>query len=436
MKLLRWLFVAQLLGTAGAAFAGYASAIPPAGFSGSAAAGWAYKAAANETITAAQTVRTSATLNVGGRIVTMPATMKFAANASTYAARFMFTSPLVLGATIAIPFALDWANQKGFFLEEGIWKKNTPSACESDGSGCWVYVCNVNGASFATRGSMQTACADAAIAKASQDNNNNPSITRNGTTTDDMGGTLTTPARFTWSDGFTMTTTHQTTYTKVPGQPSGGDKVPVTQAEFEEGLGPLPMPSGLPAELPTPLPVELPKVYPDTFPNPVAIPLGAPVPVPGTTPQQYKQPVVDVRPLPTLGDPWRVDLNPRDETGTDPNGVPEPTEGGQVAAPPEEQIDLCKEHPDIAACKPLGPPKAAPAVPNTPKAVPLEKQSGFGPANAACPAPRQATLSSGFVIALPFDALCQFADGIRPVLIGLAWLTAALTWLGLARKES
>jgi hypothetical protein len=35
---------------------------------------------------------------------------------------------------------------------------------------------------------------------------------------------------------------------------------------------------------------------------------------------------------------------------------------------------------------------------------------------------------------MPFDLICQFADGIRPVLIGLAWLGAVLAFLGLGRK--
>ncbi len=84
-----WLLAAALVGGVQVAHAGYAEAIPPAGFSRTGDA-WTYRAAnANEWL--ANTVRTNATLNVGGRAITLPAAMRMASNAPRFAAASLFS---------------------------------------------------------------------------------------------------------------------------------------------------------------------------------------------------------------------------------------------------------------------------------------------------------------------------------------------------------
>src|SRR5215208_2601038 len=94
--------------------AGYANASPPPGWAAAAPGSEraTYRAAANELWTSTNTVRTTATLNVGGRAVTMPAGFRMAANAGRYAGRFAF-GPLGAAALILLPLAYEWYTNNG-----------------------------------------------------------------------------------------------------------------------------------------------------------------------------------------------------------------------------------------------------------------------------------------------------------------------------------
>lgn len=77
-------------------------------------------------------------------------------------------------------------------------------------------------------------------------------------------------------------------------------------------------------------------------------------------------------------------------------------------------------------------PDAIPLV-NIEKSVVIAKDAGWGPDTGTCPPPRQIVLSFA-TIPLPLDVLCQFALQIRPFVVGLAYLSAALAFVGLGRK--
>ena len=150
------------------------------------------------------------------------------------------------------------------------------------------------------------------------------------------------------------------------------------------------------------------------------------------------QPVADVRGSPVAGDPWRIDVQPKTIEGDSPTGVQEPTPVGQNTPPgtptgdAPEQTD-CDKYPNASACKPLG---AAPAEPPlVTKVVPLQitPLSGFGPSSATCPADRS-TVVHGMTLAMSWQPFCQFANGIRPVVIAVAWISAILAFMGLGRK--
>lgn len=100
----------------------------------------------------------------------------------------------------------------------------------------------------------------------------------------------------------------------------------------------------------------------------------------------------------------------------------------------EEQIDFCKQNPDIVACKTLGPALTATPVPNTDKAVTITASTGWGASNGACPAPGSFT-AMGKTIPVPWDVFCQFAQGIRPFLIAVGYMIAVGGFLGLSRKD-
>lgn len=97
--------------------------------------------------------------------------------------------------------------------------------------------------------------------------------------------------------------------------------------------------------------------------------------------------------------------------------------------------DFCKKNPTALACvspnlgeltdQPLG---------NENVALSITADSGWGAGVGSCPAPRTVQLSS-ISLSMPFDLLCDFAQGIRPVVIALAWLAAALGFIGFARRD-
>jgi len=218
---------------------------------------------------------------------------------------------------------------------------------------------------------------------------------------------------------------------------------PVTVEQIEEDMATKPLPQTLPPGFPYPLDPTAPFIFePDTAnpPNaqPLRVPQGNPIPIPNTNPQQYRQPVTRFTPAPTTDDPFRLDVRPEEIVGTDPSGMqtPQPVTTGAPAGKEPDKFDLCKEHPDIIACQVFKPDELQPLpVPNENKNLAITPDSGWGASSASCPADKHAQLSFG-PIAFSYEPLCLFANGIRPMVIALAWFSAALTFFGFARKDS
>lgn len=211
------------------------------------------------------------------------------------------------------------------------------------------------------------------------------------------------------------------------------------------------MPSTVPGEIGVPLPVEAPIVNPSPGaspqPRPIFVPTGDPVPNPeydpskpvGPNNQPYMQPGVRVVPSPTVNDPWRVDVQPVNRPSDSSQPLPDPvTENPEVEnsdkPKPEEQQSLCEKHPDVVACAKLGAPPEAQPVPNEDRQLSIQPDTGWGEGSGSCPAPKTVQVH-GFQLSMPFDLLCDFASGIRPVVIGLAWLAAAFTFMGIGRRD-
>lgn len=116
-----------------------------------------------------------------------------------------------------------------------------------------------------------------------------------------------------------------------------------------------------------------------------------------------------------------------DGTTTTETSTRAPAEGGTVP-PPEEPKPFCELYPTASACAELG---------ETPDEE-LEEQSvdvlwdQQGGAAGACPAPIQISVL-GSQYAVQWTPICQVASGIRPIVIGLAWLSAAV-WLFLMAR--
>lgn len=104
-----------------------------------------------------------------------------------------------------------------------------------------------------------------------------------------------------------------------------------------------------------------------------------------------------------------------------------PSEGGETT-PPEEPKPFCELNPTASACAELG----------ETQDEDLDEESvnvswsQEGGAAGACPAPIQISVL-GTQHAIEWTPICQVASGIRPIVIGLAWLSAAL-WLFLMAR--
>ena len=113
----------------------------------------------------------------------------------------------------------------------------------------------------------------------------------------------------------------------------------------------------------------------------------------------------------------------------------------------EDKGDFCAEHPGNPQCQDEDDPcEGSGSVgcmkPGTLEATPLQTtivplsitpSEGYGPSNATCPAPQTATLL-GHTYSFSWQPFCDLATGIRPVVLALAWLSAAIGFLGLSRK--
>lgn len=98
----------------------------------------------------------------------------------------------------------------------------------------------------------------------------------------------------------------------------------------------------------------------------------------------------------------------------------EETKAGFCEENPDSTIcaDLCEKQPDLLQCKTLGEPGTEPAIQNQNKGVgsitPFASGAGSCPATVALP--RGAEFS--------YAPMCNFASGVRPIVLAIAWLLA------------
>lgn len=423
----------------GSAFAGYAQLAPPPGWSqgGSAASTFNFtKIAANDAVFTANTVRTTASLNVGGRMVTMPATMRFAANAGRFAATAAFGSPMVFLGLAAGAAAYKYYTDNDIEVKDGVWQKKTKSDGINCLSDCYEYAFQSNSG---TRVGNFTDVYSSMVAGGNYISggveHTNTLIGKHPDFTFDVKvGT------YTYHLGFDRRSvppynTSETRYDKL------------TKEQFEDYMAPKPVPDHVPEHFPVPVewPVEKPIVNPSPGPSPqpqpLRVPQGDPQPIPGTDPRQYRSPAIDIVPSPTATDPWRIDIQPKDIIKTDPTPLPEtapvpvptPDTPPDTTAPPTEQTDFCKANPEVLACaKPELDTPDEDQTPSKNKDISISPAGGFG-SGGSCPSGK--TLKA-MNYQLSYQPVCDFMSAMRPVVIALAWLSAGLILLGLRGQTS
>lgn len=458
MARLSQLIGAGLLALFGAcAHAGYAQLAPPERFGG-AYPNFTFAPSANDSRYGKVAFQPNGLkVPVPGSPVTMPAAYKFAANAPRFAAAVVLANP-ALRTAIGIA---TWLGLAGLVWDEvnKVWKKNSIDP----GSGTTVsdgYLYFVSGyESFTTSSTPDGACKKwvdlynpAAegpdyYSTFSGINSNNQCVrtlvyTKNSYYNQNSTANLVKKDNSSCPAGWYVT-------------PAGCVQTPppqdVNQEQLKEELANKPMPDTVPWELPfpTPLPVEQPIINPEPGtnpqPRPKFVPTGDPVANPNYDPnaapspqnQPYIQPGIRVQPSPTPQEPWRVDVQPVNRPtpttnpGPDPDPTTEPGDGDQPK--PEEQQSLCEKHPDILACQKLDQPEAKELAKEDIN-ISITPVSGWGAENAACPAPR-AVQVAGRAVEISWQPVCDFASGLRPLVIALAWLSAVSMVIVVARRN-
>lgn len=375
----------------------FAAAVPLSPGPGIAASSSGFTTAANFTGQfSAASFNSNFTANVGGKAVTMPATMRMAANAGQFAVSAVRLNPAGLitsaVATWLLSQGLQWANNQ--------WNKTeTPQ----DGK-LWALV----GSSdyYATRAE---ACM-AGLWRCS------PNVCTSCTYSDYEGVYYFTMKQANGQNGYGGS--YQWRY------PNGAQTRPATDADWDQ-LAASALPDPVAGELAAkgvPLPLDVPHIAPQD------IPLSDPY-VDPVTGKRYR----DQARLTPSSDAKTADVQTTKQE-VDEAGNPEKQEDGQTDKPPEEQTDFCKKNPDASSCKPFD---EAPDSELQKKDNPfsLNPVSGFGADNASCPAPQNLFTAGGQQITWDWGKFCTFAQGIRPLIIGFAWLTAIMIVVSVGRRN-
>ena len=225
-----------------------------------------------------------------------------------------------------------------------------------------------------------------------------------------------------------------------------GDPEVIPDDELDRRLDNAPYP-----QLPT-LPYEAepiinPSPGPDPQPMPFRIPVGDPIPRvdPDTGRIDWVQPGLEMQQLGTPADPLRLDTKPvetpvagpkgeelKPEKPADPTTAETPKPGGGGAPVDPDKLDPCKRNPDILACQKYGEIKEPPKMGE--QLIPMDIRPYGGSSAGSCPAPRQVSFF-GRPFSISYQPICDFATMIRPLIIGLAYLSAALIFVGAARRN-
>lgn len=396
------LLALALAGFSSGAFAGYAQAVPPPGFTMQDGAAM-YKAPPGS---AANAGFYRGFTSVPGVPAKLPYAMRFAANAPSYLAKQAFKTPAMFtpagAAFIALPLMLQWLGDN-YRFKDGQFEKKEDSAGDP---GCLASMsgyteCTGSGEGWST--SFSPIPAGMCVVSTS-------------------GNCRTI--------GF-----------KSEEPPPPEVWKPATPEMVPEVMPPIP--PELPPLLPIPLPVAPPVINPtpgdNPQPQPMLVPTGDPVPVtppatqPGQqpAPQEYKQPWIEVKPSPTVADPWRVTTRPVETTTPSPTAPTEPVtvpaNPADPAAPtttaPEKDPGLCALFPDILACKKLDAPEPA-EIPKRDQDITLQTGPSFS--GGSCPPDVVVSVGGQQVTVLSTAQPCDWISAyMKPIILLLASISAA-----------
>lgn len=202
---------------------------------------------------------------------------------------------------------------------------------------------------------------------------------------------------------------------------STADKVPVEESDW-------------PQNLPDPVANEL---IDKGVGLPLDKPIVSPTPIHVPTSDPYYDPVGDrwlrdeavVTPQPSDPETAVVETDKQEvdpETG-EPEKDPETGEDKK----PEEEDDFCKKNPDVMACWKEDDDHSQDDLreESIGKSISPVSIGGAG----SCPAPKTVSVQ-GRTVTFTYDPICQVAQGVRPVMIAIAWLIAGYILVGATRE--
>jgi hypothetical protein len=307
---MRWIVAVFIACASVGARAGYAQMAPPAGFT-QAGSAFTYggSAAANAPFVGGSAAA-QVTTNVGGRVVTMAAPMRLAANAASFAVAAIRLTP----SSLAVGVVATWLATYGLAYVDGVWTKSTAGPAST-----WYAIIGGNHLHVAA-GQGQALC--------SMPYGPPPggwTFTSSGSSTGIVG----------WcgaAGAHTVNVVNEACSAHVPPVLSCGSGVSsaATEADWVAPAAATLSDDVANAIRPfVPLPVVQPWAPPNPLPVPVRVPIAEPVPLPGTDPQRYRQPVETVKPAPLPDMPFRYDQQPGWLEGESPVGLVDPTPVGE-----------------------------------------------------------------------------------------------------------
>lgn len=423
------IFAASLL--CGSAHAFYAQATPPTGFVAGAINTFNGARAGVTASVALGRIAANASLNVGGKAVSIATRIPLAATAARVAALAIYSHPAVrIGVGVAA-----WLGLTGYLYNatKGVWEQPSSDYPKSDG---YLY----NG--MPTLSEACNAYLKLMIDIVPFSNGKIVSCTETSVT---VGGNYPSGEYATRTGVVSKTTSSCPAgwFHSPAGCVQSAPMVTVPQEQFVEDLSRHPMPPNILPELPFDLPVEVPYI------EPIFVPTGNPVKNPNYDPskpqtgenQPYVQPGVKVDPANDAKNPFQVNLQPVNRPVDNPQGskdpVPEADPGGsgnndKPRDPEKDERDFCDKHPDVIACQKMDEPEDPGELKTKAVDLDFQVQSGYA-GSAVCPAPMTYE-AFGHVLSLSWQPFCDSLAMVKNLLLAFAWISAAFILLG-AKKE-
>jgi len=390
--------------------AGYAQLIPPANVGGSPGA-YVIKGAAAFSGAA---FNSGFTTQVAGKMVTVPAKWRLAANAGRFALGAVRLTPTgLIGGAIAsylLTKGLQWIGDK--------WMANPDTNGDMNNYQWWFGSggCTASAVqSQLVQGSLASVCGQAQALIQAANNCGNTVTTQVQASPPGCRLQIANANGVWYNTGFLVSTNGKL-------QPQ-----PATDADWEPALS-APLPDDVATELASkPQPLPLPLQDPIIDPTPQSVPLSDPY-IDPLTGKRVKD-VAKITPQPSSPDKAIVDVVKEE---VDEAGNPVVNADGTKPAP-TKQDDPCVANPDRLGCLKTDIPEA-PDITNNDKTISITPDSGWGPDSGTCPVDRVTPLKLGGNFVVEFGPACSVATGFRPIVIGFAWVGAVLIAIGITKR--